>query len=226
MTDDEFASDPAEFWERRHDLSIRPTTADDLADRGERRGRHLDLVWDLPVGRTDEVVFERLRDRLSAFDCLTVAPPHYLHVSVKAVGRVVPDPDADEEFSTGDLPLLADAIGTALDGVDPFEVRLPRLNLFPTVVYSEIDDDGRFAALNDRVGAVPDVPVHERDQQFIPHAALAEFVGTSDYPALVEALEDDRTVDVGPVEATTLDLVSVDLSDRFPRLESVRRYDL
>ncbi|MFC5969967.1 2'-5' RNA ligase family protein [Halomarina salina] len=219
MTD--LATDPAEFWERRRSLPVEPTTDADVAER--RDDGHLVLSFDLPADGSER--FESTLDRLSAFDCLAVAPSRYLHVTVTPVGFLTDDPNGPGEFATDEVDALAADIGAALSGGDPFEVRFPRLNLFPTVVYAEVDDCGRFAALNDRVCALDAVPVHDRDRRFVPHAALAQFrdEAVSD---LVDALERDRSLDVGPVTVDSLSLVCVDLGERFPAFDEVRRYDL
>ena len=218
MTD--LASDPSEFWERRRDLPVEPTTDADVA---RLDGGHLVLLFDLPRDVSDR--FVPTLDRLSEVDCLAVAPPRYLHVTVTAVGHVTGDSDGAGEFAPEDLDALADDVGAALAGAERFAVRFHRLNLFPTVVYAEVDDDGRFAALNDRVCALDAVPVHDRDRQFVPHAALAQF-RTDDASALVDALERDRALDVPAVTVDSLELVRVDFAERFPAFEVVRRYDL
>lgn len=220
MTD--LADDPAEFWERRHDLPVVTTTDADVAARERTRG-HLVLLFDLPPDASER--FAPTLDRLGTFDCLAVAPPRYLHVTVTAVGTVVEESGDPGEVAVSDLDAFAGSIGDALGDLAPFEVRFPRLNLFPTVVYAEVDDGGRFAALNDRVCDLDTVPVHDRDRQFVPHAALGEF-RTEDVDGLVAALEAERGLDVPPVTVDRLDLVQVDLSERFPRFDVVRRYDL
>ncbi|MWG35991.1 2'-5' RNA ligase family protein [Halomarina oriensis] len=219
MTD--LASDPAAFWERRHDLSVDPTTDEDVARRSD--AGHLVLLFDVPR-RVSEQFIPTL-DRLSSFDCLAVAPPRYLHVTVTAVGTVVDGPDGPGDVAPGALQTLADDVGTALRGVDPFTVEFPRLNLFPTVVYSELADEGRFAELNDRVCSLDAVPTHDRDRQFVPHAALGTF-RDEDVGAVVTDLERDRTLDVSSVTVDELTLVSVDHRERYPRFECVRRYAL
>ena len=218
MTD--LASDPTEFWERRRDLPVEPTTDADVTRRDDG---HLVLLFELPAETSER--FDPTLDRLSAFDCLAVAPPRYLHVTVTAVGDVSDDPDGAGEFAPEGVDALADDVGTVLAGAEPFEVRFPRLNLFPTVVYAEVDDDGRFVALNDRVCALDAVPVQGRDRQFVPHAALGQF-RDDDVSALVDALERDRTLDVPSVSVDTLALVRVDFAERFPAFEPLRRYVL
>jgi 2'-5' RNA ligase len=236
----DLAADPEAFWERRHDLSVRPTTDADVAAR--EGGDRLVALFDLPTPTGDR--FDPTLDRLREFDALAVVPRRYLHVTVTEVGRVVDDPDGPGEVAPGGVADLADAVGRALAGAERFEVRFPRLGLFPTVVYAAVDDGGRFGALNDRVRSLDAVPVAPRDESFVPHATVAQF-REERVEAVVAALERDRRLgESGPggsragdrgesaddgvpsVAVDAVDLVRVDPTERFPRFERVRRYPL
>lgn len=204
---DDLATDPGEYWAARRDLTPAPVSLHDES------GRHLVFLARIPD------LFADARRGLADFDCLAVAPPEYLHVTVTPVGTL----------GDGVSPEVEDRIRRdardAFSDVDAFDVRFARLNLFPTVVYAEVDADGGFAALNDRACRIPDVPVHDRDRSFVPHATLAQFTGDDDYDALVEYLEANRALDV----STTVDavqLVALDHGERFPAFETVETYEL
>lgn len=204
---DDLATDPGEYWAARRDLTPAPVSPPDES------GRHLVLLARVPD------LFADTRRRLSDFDCLAVAPPGYLHVTVTPVGTLgdgVP-PDAEDRIRRDARDAFAD--------VDAFDARFPRLNLFPTVVYAEVDADGGFAALNDRACRLSDVPVHDRDRSFVPHATLAQFTGDDDYDALVEYLEANHALDA-TVRVDAVDLVALDHGERFPAFETVETYEL
>lgn len=204
---DDLATDPGEYWAARRDLTPAPVS---LPDEG---GRHLVLLARVPD------LFAADRRGLADFDCLAVAPPEYLHVTVTPVdtlGDGVP-PEAEDRIRRDARDAFADA--------DAFDVRFSRLNLFPTVVYAEVDDDGGFAALNDRACRIPDVPVHDRDRSFVPHATLAQFTGDDDYDALVDYLEENRALDA-TARVDAVDLVVLDHGRRFPAFETVETYEL
>lgn len=224
--DESVANDPAEFWKQRHDLTPRTTTAADIEDRAANGGRHLVLVADI----TDETVvsqFEPVLTALERFDCIAAVPPSYLHVTVKVVGNVVENPKNDAEFTEEGEGRIVEAVRSAIAGVEPFTVTFPRLNLFPTTVYAEVADGGRFAELNRRVCDVPDVEAWDRDGEgFVPHATLGQFIDTDGYERLLDYLEANRAVRAGPLDVSAIELVAIDLAERFPAFETVERFDL
>jgi 2'-5' RNA ligase len=226
MADDGLASDPATFWKQRHELSPSPITEEDVRQRAVGRGRHLVLLAHI----TDDAVLSRIApalNRLDEFGCFAAAPTRYLHVTVKVLGDVVENPQDEAEFAPEEETELVEKLGSALDGAAPFTVEVPRLNLFPDVVYAEVADEGRFAALNHRVCSIDGVPVRERDRDFIPHLTLGHFTRRNGYERLCQYLERNRSLDLPPIPVSDLELVALDFSDgRFPPYETVRTYDL
>jgi 2'-5' RNA ligase len=227
MADDGLATDPAAFWNRRHDLSIAPITDEDVRQRAVGRGRHLVLLARV----TDDAVLSRIEpilNRLDGFDCFAAQPTRNLHITVKVLGNVVENPQSEVEFAPREETELVEKLGSALDGAAPFTVEVPRLNLFPDVVYAEVADDGRFATLNHRVCSITGVPVRERDRTgFVPHLTLGHFTRREGYERLLQYLEENRSLDLPPVPVSDLELVALDFSDeRFPPYETVRTYSL
>lgn len=227
MSDDAMASDETEFWERRRDLTLAPTTEADVERRAVGRTRHLVLLAHL----TDEDIVARfapILERLGEFDCFAPEPARNLHVTVKVLGNVVEEPDDVYEFSDRDERRLAASLRSALDSAEAFTVDFPRFNLFPGVVYAEVADDGRFAGVNRLVCELADVPVRERDEAgFVPHLTLGHFTQRDGYERLLRYLEENRSLDVPSVAIDELELVALDFSDgRFPPYETVAAYDL
>lgn len=204
---DDLATSPADFWERRRDLTPEPVTPADAS------ARH--LVFLASVGDA----LAEARTGLDQFDCLAVAPPAYHHVTVTVVGNV------GEAVTRAGEDRLREAARDAFDGVEAFDVSFSRYNLFPTVVYAEVDDGDAFAELNERACALDGVSVHDRDDAFVPHATLAQFTGDSDYDELLDFLEEDRTLDL-TARIEEVELVAVDPSERFPEFDTVESYSL
>lgn len=224
MADGDVATDESEFWERRRELTPRPTTAADVRERAEGRHRHLVLLADLSAAAG---AFRPALDALDGFDCLAVAPPRNLHVTVKVVGNVVAEPTDAGEFAPDEEATVVDVLGDALAGAGAFEVAFPRLNLFPGVVYAEVADGGRFADLNRRVCERPELPVWDRDRDgFVPHVTLAQFVRRAGYDRVVDHLERERSLDAGPHRVEAVELVALDLAERYPPPETVATFDL
>lgn len=224
---DDVATDQSEFWDRRRDLTVSPTTEEDVRQRAIGRARHLVLLAHI----TDQTVlscFERILERLDTFDCFTSAPTRDLHITAKVFGNVVDTPKEKNEFSTEDEQQLAESLDATLGSATPFAVNFPRLNLFPTVVYAEVDDDDQFGTLNRRVCNIDNVPVWGRDRDgFIPHLSLGHFIQQDGYKQLLQYLGDNRSLDIPSTAIEELKFVALDLSKgRFPPYETIETYSL
>lgn len=207
------------FWGERDELAPETTTDADVEERDV--DRHLVFLAHV----TDESVREALRptlDALSEFDCLAVVPERYLHVTVTLAGNVGPE----RRLSAADEEQIATDARDAFADVDAFEVSFPRLNLFPTVVFADVADDGSFGDLNDRACDIDGIERHDRDDGFVPHATLAQFQSDEDYDELVAWLEANRTLSVPSLRVDEIELVAVSLDERFPAFETVARYPL
>lgn len=207
------------YWDERHEMSVDPTTDADVDDQDGVRH----LVFLARVADAD--VREALRptlDALSEFDCLAVVPEQYLHVTVTLAGSVGPD----QRLSAADEDRIATAGREAFADVSAFDASFPGFDLFPTVVFAAVQDDGTLAALNERACGIDGVDVHGRDEGYIPHLTLAQFQSREGYDDLVSWLEANRSLDVPSVRVTDVELVAVDRDERFPEFETVARYPL
>lgn len=227
MSEDAAASDESDFWERRQTLSISPTTEEDLKQRTVRQSRHLVLLAHI----TDEAVISRIEpvlERLGEFECFAPEPARNLHVTVKVLGNVVEEPDGEDEFTPQDEHELVRLLRAAIGDTPAFTVDFPRLNLFPSVIYAEVADNGQFAELNRRVCDVQGAPVWGRDRDnFIPHLTLGHFTQRDGYDRLLQYLEETRSVAIPSTSIADLKLVTLDLSEgQFPPFETVTTYKL
>lgn len=225
MSDEALAADESEFWERRHDLSLSPITQEDVEQRGIGRDRHLVLLAHLHD--SDLIPSVRpLLERLGEFECFEPIMPGNLHVTIKVLGNVVEHPSGEAEFSLAEERNLATALGSALDDLSPFDIGFPRYNLFPTTVYAEVDDDGRFRELNQRVCELSGIPVFDRDRDgFIPHLTLGQFTQQSGSERLIDYVETNRRLDLPTTRIEQVEFVALDLSEgRFPPYETIQAY--
>lgn len=221
----------AGHWAERE--SFEPDVDDVRGRVGWTKGRHryATFLWSIPDdGLAADL--ESVADRLDEFDCVRGVPERYVHVTIKQVGFVVDDPSDADEVSEATLESIADRAEGIVADADPFEVRVPRLNLFPSVVFGEIADDGGFESLHRALRAIDAVPAHPYEgDDYVPHVTLAQFAGRDDLESLLEWLERNRTIladEDGPPTATvdSIDLVTVDPQSFFPRFRTVRRYSL
>lgn len=222
--DEEMASDPAEFWRRRRDLA--PTTDD--ADAGSYQ---LGLLADI----TDPAVhtgYRSVYDALDRFDCLDTTLAGSLHLTIKLFDiTVASSPDSGWSSADGEWPPAVGRVDRAvtetLSEHSPFEATVTRFNLFPDVVYGEVADNGRLAALNQAVCDHPDVSTLGRDgEEFIPHLTFGHFENDADFEAFVDFLEANRQLSLPSIGVDEIELVAYEVGGRPPSYDRIATYDL
>jgi len=120
---------------------------------------------------------------------------------------------------------IDEAVSRAVAGTDPFEVEFTRFNLFPDVVYTEVEDEGRLAGLNRRLRAHPVAATLDRDAGgFIPHLTLGYPTGATDYDALLTPLEADRDLDVPALAVDRVTPALIDGGEWPPTHDHLRTY--
>jgi 2'-5' RNA ligase len=207
MHEDGMASDPAEYWRRRREIT--PDPGPPAVADGDRR---LALIVDV----TDRAVvsaYDSLSDRLDDFRCLATTPPEELHLTVKVFGGgTAADPPAEADTQTP-LRTIDERVSTILADMDPFDVRFPRVNLFPDTVYAEVDAEGVLAELNRRLSDSSWSSTTDRDgDNFIPHLTLGYFTSDEEYDALLDFMETNRSLSVPSTTVSELSLVAFDVT--------------
>lgn len=166
---------------------------------------------------------------LATSDAAIVAPQSYYHVTVTIAGNLV-EPGAESgpgEFDPDSLKQLrADAKETLAETeCEPFEASLPRLNLFPTVVFCEVEDGGTLSTLNTELCDVPGVTEHDRDDDYVPHVTLGHFVQT-DIGELLKTIEQNRSVDSPPLGIDSVELIGMEFDQQYPERRTIERFPL
>lgn len=219
MAEDEIAEDTAKFWEERYDMSIQPITDAEIKSR--EPGRHLVFLFDI----TEESVLSQFRSVLTDLDefaCLDTWPVEYLHVTTKVLGTIS---ENQQGLSADDEHEIIDIARSTLSSAEQFTIRFPRLNLFPTTVYAEVADKGQFKELNEEICEIQNVPVYDRDiNQFIPHVSLARFRGKRDTEELIDYLEQNRSLEIDPVEVSEIELVALNPTEIYPTFDMVENF--
>jgi 2'-5' RNA ligase len=222
------ASDAEEFWDRRH--AVVPSSSGGVVSDDDRRLVLLADVSDAAVVSE----YGRLRSRLDEFACLRPMPPDSLHVTVKllkgefarSTGGALPTAAGAPSVERG--PGGAATIAEALASFEPFEVAFPRFNLFPDVVYAEVDDGGRLEELNRALCRLPGTTTLDRDREnFVPHLTLGYLAGSEEYRDLIGFLERNRELSFPTLLVDRLELVSYGATDDGrPTYRTLRTYDL
>lgn len=222
MHDEEMASNPTEFWHRRHDLTL-STEAGASGGGGSYR---LVLLVDI----TDpEVLLEcgRITGTLDRFECFDTAASKLHHLTIKMF-------DVGVEPSTDDLvdPSLAvrrvdRVVSDVISVCDPFAIDLTQFNLFPDIVYGEVADGGQLTGLNRGICDHDGITTLDRDRdEFIPHLTFGYFRGDGDYEALVEFIEANRELQLPTVPVEEVTLVAYEVGGRPPTYNHLETYEL
>lgn len=216
MHDDEMASDPSEYWDRRRELVPSPERRF-VADGDSQLALVVDIS-DSPVADA----YGRLRRDLDDFDCVRPTPRAGLHVTVKLFDRAA----AGTARANG--PRQAADIDDAVHDITaeraPFEVEFPRLNVFPDTVYAEAETDGALSALNMALCEQPWAATSSRDaERFIPHLTLGYLTDPAGYDRLVDFLERQRKLSFPTATVEELSLVSYDGASNWRSAATVLR---
>lgn len=219
MHDEGMASSAREYWQRRRETVPSPTDAS-----GPDDARGVVLVVDV----TDAAVidrYEQLRSRLGAFDCLRPTAADGLHLTVK---QFEVDADVEAGRVVDGRGWVDEVVTDVAARTDPFEVRLSRFNLFPDVVYAEVEAGGVPTELNRRLCKSNRTTTLDRDcANYIPHVTLGYFLDDSDYDSLVDFLERNRDPGFPSAVVDSLELVAYDVGVGVPpTYECLATYEL
>ena len=222
MHDEEMASNPAEFWDRRHDITL----STEAGASGGGENYRLVLLVDI----TDpEVVAEcrRITSALDRFECFDTAAFKMHHLTIKMF-------DVGVEPSTDDLvdppPAVRrvnKVVSDTLSVCDPFRVDLTQFNIFPDIVYGEVADGGQLADLNREICNHDGITTLDRDRgEFIPHLTFGYFRGDEDYQALVKFIEANRELQFPTVLVEQVTLVAYEVGGHPPTYNHLETYEL
>lgn len=216
------ASNPTEFWHRRHDLT--PSTEAGASGGGD--SYRLVLLVDI----TDPDVLSecgQITGSLDRFECFDTTASSVHHVTIKTFD-VGAEPLTDDLMdSSPAVQRVHRAVSDVLSVCDPFAIDLTRLNLFPDIVYGEVADGGQLADLNREICDHAGITTLARDRdEFIPHLTLGYFSGDGDYEALVEFLEANRELRLPTVPVEEVTLAAYEVGGRPPTYNLLETYEL
>ncbi len=220
MHDERMASDATEFWKQRHDIT--PFTDTDERVDGYR------LVLLAEVTDPDVLsACERICDALDQFECFDPLPSSVLHITAKLFDTEVEPSTTGIENPSPAVNRVDRVVSNVVSRYEPFDVELPRLNLFPDVVYGEVADGGRLTGLNRRICDHGGIATLDRDdEKFIPHLTFGYFGNDRDFGALVEFLEANRELQLPTVPIEEVALVAYEVGGHPPTYNQLKRYEL
>lgn len=191
-----------------------------------RDGHEISVAMLVPVEAAP--LLERLaplREELDAFPFVSVHPDHFLHITVLILGFLSETPRDDKEISPRKLTSIEHDARQALADFPPFTVKLENLNAFPAAAFVEVHDGGMLEELREalRSGCGLKVPKGP------PHLTIAYFEAPDDSSlpqALVRRIERYRTWYVGEATVRNIHIASLNLTSRYPRLETLAEIPL
>ena len=218
MHDEGMATRPETFWARRRELA--PPDDEDAA--GGDEGKQLMLLADVS-GPEVRPAYRRTAAALEEFECCAASPFETLHLTVKLFDDVVEGTTVDSAA----VERATEIVSRGVARTDPFDVELTRFNLFPDVVYAEVEDGGRLSELNRRLCAHPEATTLDRDiEGFIPHLTLGYLTGNEEYDDLVTFLEDNRELAFPTLTVSEVKLAVREVGEWPPTYECLEQYEL
>jgi len=184
-------------------------------------GKRLFVSVDLD-GLADELA--AVQDRFDGASGLRFTDTEQTHVTLKFLGDT--DPDR--------VPELTDELAAAVDeaGVDPFEMRVAGLGVFPdidyiSVVWVGVEEGGEaltrlHEAIEERATALGFDP---EDHDFTPHATVAR-MDHAGGKELVQRRIQEGDPDVGRLRVEDVRLKESVLGDDGPTYSTVERFEL
>ncbi|MFH0816690.1 MAG: 2'-5' RNA ligase family protein [Methanobacteriota archaeon] len=216
-----------EFWSVRR--SLQPNTRTFRPFRGweQGAGKHLVFLFRVNSSEISSDIAEVQAD-LSRDEAFVPFPPDYLHITVKAWGFLEDNKVASEDIIHEELECVIPQFQAKLSTSKVFDVKLERVNVFPSVVFAEVHDDVRFAELNKKLLEIPRIEAKWSDHpNYIPHIAIGTFKEGVAVQPLIKRLEGHRNRSFGTITVENIELVIAHWRDtKFPVFEPLSRVEL
>ena len=135
--------------------------------------------------------------------------PATFHVPIKGLGYL------EDEVDRNKYEMVLHNIKKIVSDFDPFEIRLRGVDAFPTAIYANVIDNGRFKEINQRILDELEGSVEKSRfdaEEYVPHVTLATF-NTKDVSPLLEMMKTDeiRDRDFGEAGVYEIEAVRVNL---------------
>ncbi|MDA3884700.1 MAG: hypothetical protein PF638_03810 [Candidatus Delongbacteria bacterium] len=216
-----------EFWENRNELEpfIAKRRAWDF-DSFARDKRQIGLIYQIKDQSVIDNLLE-LNEILSEFDCYNPFPKEHFHVTLKILGTISNEKESPNDYSISNIDDLLFNLKTKISWFYKFQAKIKLINLFPSVLFAEVFDNGKFLELNKIICETNDIVTFpERDlENYIPHIALGNFKNNN-IKDFVDKVSELRNLDFGMIEVNSINLVKVDLTAPVPEFERLNMIEL
>jgi len=214
-----------EVWRKRSEIEpdiVKSWTNNDWA---KGRTRYLTFIARVKEKNLVEKIW-RIQKQLSSIPCVDSFPKDYLHITVKGCGFLAESVEYEDDIPIENLQTIVDQAKEILH-TPRFRIHLPKLNLFPSVVFLEVHDNGRIGELNRKLQSISEIGKMRFDYPFLlPHISVAQFQNDKEFGRLVSFLEKLRAVEFGEMTTDSIELAIAHLNGRYPQLEPIHTFQL
>ena len=216
-----------DFWNARGNLQPNTRTFRPFRGWEQGAGKHLVFLFRVNSPEILSNIAEVQAD-LSRDEAFVPFPGNYIHITVKVWGFLEDKRAAPGDILPEELGHVIPQFQAKLSSSKAFDAKLGRLNVFPSVVFTEVQDGGCFAELNRKVLEIPGIEARWSDHpNYIPHAALGTFKDGMNVKPLIKRLEAHRDISFGTINVNNVELVIAHWRDtKFPIFESMCRIEL
>jgi 2'-5' RNA ligase len=226
-------NDPASFFK---DAWARFQALDSLQLVGDSsewewtRGRAQNLAFLVRVeDRAAREHLARMAERLAAVPGVEPLPDWFWHVTVKLAGFQVIRRVHQDDVLQRDVPRIGGKARAVVSREDAVQARLGLANGFASVVFVEVQDDGRLRRLNARLmEGVPEIARYPIDGAgFLPHVSVARFTSSDGLDELKATLAALRAEGPGPsFPVRRVEFVKAWVSEAVPEFDVLATYAL
>ncbi len=192
------------------------------------RGRDQYLTFLVRV-KDDSMVkrIAEIQNKLSTNPCVDPFPKEYLHITVKGCGFLAESERFEDDISRENLERIISQAKETLQTHSEFDVFLSKLNILPEVVLVEIHDKGRIGVINRELQSIQEIRKMDYDYpRFLPHISISQFKSQQEFNELVSQLERLRNTEFGELTVNSIELVSANLSRKYPTLKTIHSFKL
>lgn len=215
-----------DVWERRRNVQLNLTKY--WVDNEWTKGRNQYLTFHVRIrdsGLTEKIV--EIQSWLSTVSCVVPFPKDYFHISVMGLGFLAESEEYGDDILVENLQRIINQAKEVLQQFNKFDVFLSKLNIFPDVIFVEVHDEGKIEEIYRRLQAIPEIKKRKFDfPSFLPHISIMHFQKKEDFTKLVSRLEKLRDTEFGKMTVSSIELVNVHLSKKYPELNTIDTFSL
>ena len=215
-----------DVWERRKNIQLNVTKY--WIDDDWTKGRSQYLTFHVRI-RDEELIenIVEIQSRLSANVCVAPFPQDYFHISVAGLGFLAKSEEYEDDILVENLQRIINQAKEVLQQFSRFDVFLSKLNIFPDVVFVEVQDGGQIEKMFRGLQAIPEIRKRKFDYpSFLPHVSIMHFQKKKDFTRLISYLEKLRDTEFEKMTVNSIELVNAHLFKKYPKLNTIHTFEL